>query len=62
MSADVEAMPHNGDLEDRALPGDLTGDDMSGNDGDLFGDDDEEDADQDVEYGIPSAQFRSLLT
>ncbi|EXJ85433.1 hypothetical protein A1O1_05797 [Capronia coronata CBS 617.96] len=42
MSAEVESVPHNGSLEGEDSPHALNGDDASEDDGDLFGDDDEE--------------------
>lgn len=42
MSAEVESLPPNGDLGDQDITEDLHGGDVSGDDGDLFGDDDEE--------------------
>ncbi|KIW90405.1 uncharacterized protein Z519_09050 [Cladophialophora bantiana CBS 173.52] len=42
MSAEVESAPHSSILEDDEVPQDLNGDIASDNDGDLFGDEDEE--------------------
>lgn len=42
MSAEVEPVPHNGDLEGESPTQTLDGDNVSEDDGDLFGDDDEE--------------------
>lgn len=43
MSAEVESLPRNGDFDDEDFPQDLNGGNVSGDDGDLFGDDDDDD-------------------
>jgi len=63
MSADIEAMPYNEDLEDPGLAEDLGDDNLSGNDEDLFGDDDDdEDGDRNNEYNIPFTVLGVPLT
>ncbi|KAK4939418.1 hypothetical protein LTR10_020315 [Elasticomyces elasticus] len=42
MSAEVDSLPQNGELGDHDIPENLNGEDASGDDGDLFGDDDDE--------------------
>ena len=56
MSADVESIPHNGHLEDE-LPPDNLDEDNGSDDGDLFGDGDEEDLPAVNEYEIPLVTF-----
>ncbi len=53
MSADVESLPRNADVDDESTPEELNTLHVSDDDGDLFGDDDDEDVDQGNECETP---------